>query len=100
AIANPRLQRLRRLCAAYGAKFIILVPPTPSSEDAVHEMTLASRRAGVETLVPVDPAVLPAHYYQADAIHLNSEGAAIFTSALATCLPRQLLGHDAAASRD
>ncbi|PYT96962.1 MAG: hypothetical protein DMG38_21765 [Acidobacteria bacterium] len=99
AIANPRLQRLRRLCAAYGAKFIILVPPTPSSEDAVHEMTLASRRAGVETLVPVDPAVLPAHYYQADAIHLNSEGAAIFTSALATYLPRQL-AHDSAGSLD
>ena len=99
AIANPRLQRLRRLCAAYGAKFIILVPPTPSSEDAVHEMTLASRRAGVETLVPVDPAVLPAHYYQADAIHLNSEGAAIFTSALATYLPRQL-AHDPAGSLD
>jgi len=99
AIANPRLQRLRRLCAAYGAKFIILVPPTPSSEDAVHEMTLASRRAGVETLVPVDPAVLPAHYYQADSIHLNSEGAAIFTSALATYLPRQL-AHDPAGSLD
>src|SRR5205823_14382592 len=94
------LFRSRRMCEAYGAKLIILVPPTPASEDAVHEMTLASRSAGVETLVPLDPAVLPANYYQADAIHLNSEGAAIFTVALATCLPRQLLGHDAAASRD
>jgi hypothetical protein len=90
AIANPRLQRLHQLCATYGAKLIILVPPTPSSEDAVRQMTLASRRAGVETLVPVDPAVLSAHYYQPDEIHLNSEGAAIFTSALATYLPRQL----------
>src|SRR5579859_53568 len=90
AIANPRLQRLRRLCEAYGAKLIILVPPTPSSEDAVRQMTLASLRAGVETLVPVDPAVLPHQYYLADDIHLNSEGAAIFTSALATYLPRQL----------
>ena len=90
AIANPRLQKLRELCAAYDAKLIILVPPTPSSEDAVHQMTLASRRAGVETLVPVDPAVLSAHYYQPDEIHLNSEGAAIFTVALARYLPRQL----------
>ena len=90
AIANPRLQKLRELCAAYGAKLIILVPPTPSSEDAVHQITLASRRAGVETLVPVDPAVLSAHYYQPDEIHLNSEGAAIFTVALARYLPRQL----------
>src|ERR1700704_3634914 len=36
-IANPRLQRLRRLCESHGAKLIILVPPTPSSEDAVRE---------------------------------------------------------------
>ena len=90
AIASPRLQRLRQLCASYGAKLIILVPPTPSSKDAVHQMTLVSREAGVETLVPVDPAVLSAHYYQPDEIHLNSEGAAIFTVALATYLPRQL----------
>ena len=90
AIANPRLQRLRRLCAAYGAKLIILVPPTPSSEEAARQMTLASAKEGVESLVPVDPAVLPAQYYLADDIHLNPEGAAIFTSALATYLPRQL----------
>ena len=90
AIANPRLERLRQLCASYGAKLILLVPPTPSSEDAVHQMTLASRKAGVETLVPVDPAVLSVHYYEPDEIHLNSEGAAIFTVALATYLPRQL----------
>lgn len=97
AIANPRLQRLRRLCEAYGAKLIILVPPTPSSEEAVRQMTLASLRAGVETLVPVDPAVLAHQYYLADNIHLNSEGAAIFTSALATYLPRQL-AHESLAS--
>lgn len=90
AIANPRLQRLQKLCESYGAKLMILVPPTPSSEDAVHQMMLASRKAGVETLVPVDPARLSVHYYQSDEIHLNSEGAAIFTVALATYLPRQL----------
>lgn len=90
AIASPRLLRLRRLCAAYGAKLIILVPPTPSSENAVRQMTLASAKEGVESLVPVDPAVLPHQYYLADDIHLNPEGAAIFTSALATYLPRQL----------
>ena len=90
AVANPRLERLRQLCAWYGAKLIILVPPTPYSQDAVRQMTLASQRAGVETLVPLDPAVLSVHYYEPDEIHLNSEGAAIFTVALATYLPRQL----------
>ena len=82
----------------YGAKLIVLVPPTPASEDAVHHMTLASRRAGVETLVPVDPAVLSVHYYQPDNLHLNSEGAAIFTVALATYLPRQLLSRESIGS--
>jgi len=99
AIASPRLQRLQKLCASYDAKLIILVPPTPSSGDAVHEMTLASRKAGVATLVPVDPAVLSVHYYQPDEIHLNSEGAAIFTAALASYLPRQL-AHESLGSPD
>jgi lysophospholipase L1-like esterase len=95
--ANSRLERLRELCEAHGAKLIILLPPTPSSEDAVHQMTLASRKAGVDTLVPIDPTALSAKYYQSDELHLNSEGAQLFTSALATFLPRTL-DHRPAAS--
>jgi lysophospholipase L1-like esterase len=53
-------------------------------------MSLASRKAGVDTLVPIDPAALSAKYYQSDELHLNSEGAQLFTSALATFLPRTL----------
>jgi hypothetical protein len=89
-IAGSRLERLRALCEAHGAKLIILVPPTPSSEDAVRELTLAARRTGVDTLVPIDPAALPARYYQPDELHLNSEGAQLFTSALAAFLPHTL----------
>ncbi len=88
--ANSRLERLRELCEAHGAKLIILFPPTPSSEDAVLQMTLASRKVGVDTLVPIDPAALSAKYYQPDELHLNSEGAQLFTSALATFLPKTL----------
>src|SRR6266446_708290 len=97
--ANSRLGRLRELCEAHGAKLIILVPPTPSSEDAVRQMTLASQKAGVDTLVPIDPTALSAKYYEADELHLNSEGAALFTSALATFLPqtiarKSMVSHD------
>jgi len=88
--ANSRLARLHELCEAHGAKLIILVPPTPSSEDAVRQMTLASRTAGVDILVPIDPTVLSVKYYQSDELHLNSEGAQLFTSALATFLPKTL----------
>jgi lysophospholipase L1-like esterase len=88
--ANSRLERLRELCEAHGAKLIILFPPTRSSEDAVRQMTLASRKAGVDTLVPIDPTALSVKYYQPDELHLNSEGAQLFTSALATFLPKTL----------
>jgi hypothetical protein len=87
-IANSRLRRLRELCEAHGAKLIILVPPTPSSEDAVRQMSIASQWAGVDVLVPIDPTTLSAKYYQSDELHLNPEGAALFTSALASFLPR------------
>ena len=86
--AITRLERLRELCEAHGAKLIILVPPTPSSEDAVRQMTMAAQRTQVDTLVPIDPAALSARYYQRDELHLNSEGAQLFTSALAAFLPR------------
>jgi hypothetical protein len=88
ATAGSRLENLRALCQAHGAKLILLIPPTLSSEDAVREMTIASQRAGVDTLVPIAPASLSARYYQPDEIHLNSEGAELFTTALATFLPQ------------
>jgi hypothetical protein len=98
-IANSRLEQLRELCQAHGTKLIILVPPTPSSEDDVRDLTIASQKAGVDTLVPIDPTALSAKYYEADELHLNPEGAALFTSALATFLPQTiarepLVSHD------
>jgi lysophospholipase L1-like esterase len=98
AIANARLERLRALCTAHGAKLVLLIPPTPSSEDSLRQMTLASQKAGVDTLVPLDPAALSVKYYS-DELHLNSEGAALFTAALAEFLPRTVL-RASAASQD
>lgn len=88
ATAISRVAQLRELCETHGARLIILVPPTPSSTDAVQQMTVASQKAGVDTLVPIDPAALPAKFYQPDELHLNSEGAALFTAALANFLPQ------------
>jgi lysophospholipase L1-like esterase len=87
-LANERVQRLREICEAHRARLILLVPPTPSSAEADRLMTLAARRLGVETLVPLDPSSLSERYYQTDELHLNSEGAALFTSAVATALPK------------
>jgi len=89
-ITLARIQTLRQLCDAHGAKLIILVPPTRSSEDAVRQMAIASQKVGVDSLVPIDPATLSEKFYQPDELHLNSEGAALFTSALATYLPGEI----------
>jgi hypothetical protein len=91
AVAISRLRTLRELCEANGAKLIILVPPTPSSESAVRQMAITSEKAGVQTFVPIDPGALSSRFYQPDALHLNSEGAALFTSALATDLAKHLV---------
>ena len=87
AIAYSRLQNLRTLCEEHGARLILLIPPTLYSEDAVREMTIACAKAKVDSLVPIDPTALSAKFYQPDELHLNSEGARLFTSALAISLP-------------
>ena len=99
-IAVSRLQRLRELCEEHGAKLILLIPPTPSSDNAVRRMATASRKAGVETLVPLNSSVLATRYYQPDELHLNSEGAVLFTSALATSLRRKIVTVEPVTSLD
>jgi hypothetical protein len=94
-----RLQRLRELCEANGAKLILLVPPTLASEGAVNKMAYAAHTAGVDISVPIDPEALSARFYQRDGMHLNSEGALIFTSALAKDLPERVMNHDMLAAR-
>ena len=91
AVATSRLRTLSELCEANGAKLILLVPPTPSSESAVRQLAITSQKAGVQTFVPIDPDALSSKFYQRDALHLNSEGAALFTSALATDLAKHLV---------
>jgi hypothetical protein len=98
-ITIPRLQRLRELCEANGARLILLVPPTLDSGNAVNEMTAAAQAAGVEVSVPIDPATLSAKFYQPDGMHLNRDGAVLFTSALARELPEKVAAHEMLAAQ-
>jgi hypothetical protein len=98
-VAIPRLQNLRELCEAYGAKLIFLVPPTLSSTSAIGPMDYAAEVAGVDISVPIDPAALSEKFYQPDGMHLNSQGAELFTAALARDLPEKILVHNTLASR-
>jgi len=93
-IVMPRLQRMQELCEAHGAKLILLVPPTLSSESAIGEMAYAAHKAGVDVSIPIDPAALSANFYQRDGMHLNSQGAVVFTSALAKDLPDKVATHN------
>jgi hypothetical protein len=98
SLAISRLQRLRQLGDRYGTRVLILIPPTPSSTTAVRQLTEIAARAGVETLMPVDPATLPPRFIRADEIHVNEEGATYFTTALGASLP-QRIGRRERASR-
>jgi lysophospholipase L1-like esterase len=98
-ISIPRLRKLREICETHGSKLILLVPPTLSSESAVSQMAYAGRTAGVDVSVPIDPATLSERFYQRDGMHLNPEGAVLFTSALAKDLPERVATHDTVASR-
>src|SRR5436190_15199183 len=77
--ATARMKDLRNLCEAFGSKMIMLVPPTPSSENAVHKLAGISEKNGVPVWVPIDASTLTARHYEPDAFHLNSEGAGLFT---------------------
>jgi hypothetical protein len=98
-VAVPRLEKLRDLCEAHGAKLILLVPPTLSSETAVGDMTRAAQATGVDVSVPIDPEALSAKFYQPDGMHLNSDGAVLFTSALAKDLPGRVIARETLFSR-
>ena len=98
AIAIPRLKRLRALCEANGVKLILLVPPTLSSKSAVEEMAEAARTTGVDVSVPIDPTTLSAKFYEPDGMHLNGEGASLFTAALAKDLPGRVATANTVAS--
>jgi hypothetical protein len=87
------------MCEANGARLILLVPPTLDSGNAISEMTAAAQAEGVEVSVPIDPATLTAKFYQPDGMHLNRDGAVLFTSALARELPEKVAAHETLAAQ-
>jgi hypothetical protein len=84
ALASKHLEQLQQLCERHGTAFVFVVPPTfqDSGANAVLE---AGESKGVPVLIPLSAGVLPWSDYS-DENHLNPNGAAKFTPALAASL--------------
>lgn len=93
-LAGERLSRLRKLCDQYGVKFVLVVPPG-RKDSGLEVIADAAATQGVSALIPI--RVLPGSDY-ADLIHLNPQGAAKFTPALAQSLRETLATPTAEAS--
>ena len=87
AAAVARLQRLRDLCERHGARLLdsgashAIVAGRGPPVDA---RRVQGGRRGADA---VNPATLPARFFRPDEIHVNEDGAAMFTAALASDSP-------------
>jgi hypothetical protein len=90
-VAAQRLGRLRQLCQDNRAALVFVIPP--SNEDmGTASVTEVAATEGIRVLVPIGPGVLPLSDYS-DRFHLNSSGAAKFTTALAAGLRQVLISN-------
>ena len=91
AIAEERLRVLDSACAARRARFVYLLIPTNTPEDRSLERTLerAGEQAGVSVLVPVSNGSVDATWLS-DGYHLNSRGAATFSTRAGVALSAEL----------
>jgi hypothetical protein len=82
--ARARLRALDILCRQSGVELVLLIPPSVAG----HNDLLASA-AALETVnfdYPFPAGALGADLFRADGAHLNQQGAAVFTQALAGIL--------------
>jgi lysophospholipase L1-like esterase len=91
-VAAQRLGRLRQLCQDHGAALVFVIPPSNEDMGAASVAEVAATE-GIRVLVPIRPGVLPSSDYS-DRFHLNSSGAAKFTTALAAGLRQALLANN------
>jgi hypothetical protein len=89
-----RIEDLAYVCARQNSHFILVIPPTdqPVDSKAVPKILAEAAAMGVAALLPVESSNLDRSYYT-DGLHLNAEGAQVFTPALAHAI------HDSIQSR-
>jgi hypothetical protein len=80
----PRLEAMRDVCAEYGARIMVLVPPAVS-RDGSEGLKRAATLINIPVLDPYAAGELPPDLFS-DGFHLNAEGAARFTDRVARML--------------
>jgi hypothetical protein len=87
-LASSRLEALDQLCRANGARFLFVVPP--SYQQGGETILRTGRERGITVLLPVSDNEFDGNDYQEDGIHMNENGARIFTERLAVDLNKEL----------
>ena len=82
---EPRLERMASLCADYGAQLVLVLPPDNDTNDGSAAVFHAARANDIPVVVPFGPHELPPTLYS-DGVHLNADGAAVFTRVLGASL--------------
>jgi lysophospholipase L1-like esterase len=82
------LEALDQLCRANGARFLFVVPP--SYQQGGETILRTGRERGITVLLPVSDNEFDGNDYQEDGIHMNENGARIFTERLAVDLNKEL----------
>jgi|ERR1700691_786688 hypothetical protein len=82
--ARARLNALRQLCRQNGAEFVLLIPPSLGRHNDL--LAMAARLQQVNFDYPLAFGAVGPEYFRADGVHLNAQGAVLFTDALARCL--------------
>ena len=90
SISAARLRALNELCRENGARFVLVIPPSPSRVEAqIGALEQAGNRSGVDVLAPAENDEFTAELFS-DGLHLNSVGEGKFTMLLASSLKRKL----------
>lgn len=90
-LSGQRLAILAESCREHGVRFALLLPPLISAVDNAEDVRRAATQSRIEILVPLPSASLPVSYYR-DGFHLNSVGAAEFTTRLVRVLRNLING--------
>jgi len=81
-IAAKRLAVLRDLANQYNARLMILVA-TVQTPEPERELLAAAKAARVDISIPIGSGTLSRDCFKSDQLHLNAQGAQLFTAAVA-----------------